>query len=158
VIDPAILQTLLVTLRDARWGWTSGEVPRLATLLDWSLVETIDGKGAVADAGWNVGDEEIELSFTGERVNDITMRVTDTALPRSAQSQEFTQDAFAAVSAAATRLLGPPTSRIKGSHPQVRWRGDDTTISVTNTGPAVTIGWATNAYQDHWDRVQGVSA
>lgn len=156
VIEPATLDALLVTLRDTRWSWTADEVPDLANRLGWSLVEMIEGKGAVADASWGVNDNQVMLSFTGDQVNDVSMRVTDTALPESAQSQAFTQDAFADVTAAATRLFGPPTHRLKGDQPEVRWRGDDTTISITNTGPAVTIDWATNDYQDHWDEVLGV--
>jgi hypothetical protein len=58
---------------------------------------------------------------------------------------------FAALTATATAVLGPPTRRLPGMFPAVRWRGPAATIVLTASPSAVE--WANNAYLDRMDEV-----
>ncbi len=153
-IDDGTLHRLLSTLAQQAWTWTAGDVPALARQLGWHILETLDGKGAVADAGWNVGDEEIELAYTSDRVNDITMRLTDTAPTKQPAAQQFLSDTFTAVKTTATGVLGTPTTDTLGKRPQARWRGPETTLVLEHAGAAINLTWANNQFQDRWDQLR----
>src|SRR5438094_847113 len=102
----------------------------------------------------DVGDNEVKLQFDGDKVIRIVMRLTDAAaIPKAAESKEFIQNSFADLAATATEVLGRPAARLPGRNPQVRWRNDSTTLSLITAGPSVNLVWATNADQDHWDRI-----
>ncbi len=156
-LDPAAVADLLTTLRQYRWNWSTTELPQLTDRLGWTITVTAEGKGAFADTPSRPGARDVQFTFTDDHVDEITVRVTDRVLPKTRQSQEFMQDTFAAAVKAGTDVLGEPTGRILGDNPQVRWRGDHTTISLMNTGVAVSVIWATNDDQDHWDRIRGIS-
>ncbi|GAA3258736.1 DUF6301 family protein [Dactylosporangium siamense] len=155
VIDGDTLRRLLAAIRTEHWSWTADQVPLLAERLGWNIVLVLDGKGAVAEAGWNVGDpEEIEIAYSGATVDDITMRLTDTVPTKQAEARIFAQDAFAAAVAVAAEVLGPPTSRVLGRAQQARWRSADTTIMVKHNKAAINLAWANNAFQDRWDNLR----
>jgi Family of unknown function (DUF6301) len=157
-LDPAAVADLLTTLRQHRWNWSTTELPQLTDRLGWTITVTLEGKGAFADTPSPLGGRDVQFTFTDDHVDEITVRVTDRVLPKTGPSQEFMQDTFAALVKAGTDALGEPTGRILGDNPQVRWCGDDTTIALMNTGVAVSVIWATNDAQNHWDRIRGISA
>ena len=52
-----------------------------------------------------------------------------------------------------TSLLGEPTDRRHTKPATVRWRLDHSTVLIENVESAVTVTWASNRFQDEWDRV-----
>lgn len=154
-IDGGTLRTLLTTLQNTTWNWASSDVSALAGQLGWDVLEIVEGKGAFADAAWDAGGEEIEFALNGERVNDIIMRLTDTATSTDIDAQASIQDSFTGAVATATEVLGQPDSRTAGKRPEVRWRGENATILLKNLGVTVSLVWASNTWQDHWDQLRG---
>ncbi|MFD0854757.1 DUF6301 family protein, partial [Actinomadura adrarensis] len=60
---------------------------------------------------------------------------------------------FAEVTAAVTDVLGEPTQRIPGDAPEVRWRGERSTVSVHRYSVIVDIALTENAYLDEQDEI-----
>ncbi len=156
-LDAAAVADLMTKLRECRWDWSTAELPQLAGRLGWTISVTVEGKGAFADTPWNLGDRTVRFTFKNDHVDLVRVRLTDQVMPETSQSREFMQDTFAALVQVGSDTLGEPTGRILGDNPQVRWRGEDTTIAVMNTGVAVSLTWATNDDQDHWDQIRGIS-
>ena len=151
-IDRSTARDLLTTLSQLRWSWSVEELPQVMERLDWHVVAQIEGRGAVADAPWNVGEQAIDIGLEGHRVDTVTIGLSEVLLPETTGSRAFTQDRFVDIVAVGSHVLGPSTSRVLGEYPNVRWRGSETTITVTNLWSSVALVWATNEAQDRWDQ------
>ncbi|OJF14975.1 DUF6301 family protein [Couchioplanes caeruleus] len=152
-IDDDALRSLAAGIGDTRWSWRPDGVPELCRRLGWDLLEVIDGKGAVSEAGWNLGGEEIELAFRGGHVDDITMQITQLVRQAGPDRDRFMGDAFADAVATVAAALGEPTGRQQSEPPTVRWRLEDSTVLIRNLEVDVTLTWASNRFQDEWDQV-----
>lgn len=155
VVDRSTLRELFGRLDRTQWNWSVGAVDAVAARLGWQLTENVPGRGATADAGWDLGAGQVRLAYHTDQVNRITMRLTD-RVP-AADRAGFLGDAFAGVVGVATDVLGEPTDRTNGATPEVRWRGPLQTIAVQNNQSAVTVIWAGNAWLDDWDDISGRS-
>ncbi|MFG1779620.1 DUF6301 family protein [Micromonospora sp. NPDC049048] len=152
-LDMASLRLLFTRLGSASWSWSVSEVPALAERMHWDVRETIDGLGAVADGGFEVGDKQIVLTFDAGHVDDIMIWLTETIEDPPVESQVFLYDTFTDAVDAATDVLGPPTGRTSGESPAAHWRGPESTIQIRHAEFAVAVVWASNEYQDEWDQV-----
>jgi len=126
-IDRNTFQHLLADLRDTTWAWTTADVPTTSNRLGWTVLDTFEDKGAVAQADWIVGDRPIELAYDGSRVDDSTMLMTAIVPKKDTDAQTFLDDVFADLHTLTTEILGPPTARKPGPRPEARWRGPDAT-------------------------------
>lgn len=150
-LDSDALRSLLSGVRDTSWSWREQEVPALAARFGWDSLELMPGLGAVVDPGYGLGSNAYRMTFDDGDVHTITMRISSKAGKDDAAGQLFLSDVFADTAAVATEIIGAPTARIPGSRPEVRWRGEESTLILKQLGVGVTLSWASNAWQDHWD-------
>ncbi|KUL25806.1 DUF6301 family protein [Actinoplanes awajinensis] len=153
VSDPGALRAQLTTIRDIAWPWQAAAVEDLCRQMHWTLLEILDGKGAFADAGLGVPDDEVRMTFRDSRVEAVMFSVTETVRDAGPPRDHFLAAAFAGAVAEATTVFGPPTP---GPVPEPligRWRLVESTVLIRQLKSAVTLTWASNWYQDEWDRV-----
>jgi hypothetical protein len=154
MITQDALQPLLAGIKDTRWHGNPDDVAELCRRMGWDLLEVIDGKGAFAEAGWNLGGEEIEMAIRDNHVDDITMQITEIARQAGPDRDRFLADAFADAVASATTVFGEPTARDRTEPPTVRWQLDDSVVLVKRLEVAVTLVWASNSFQQRWDKLR----
>jgi hypothetical protein len=147
------IRSLITGIRDTRWSWQETDVEELCRRMGWTLLEAIDGKGAFADAGLGVPGDEIRMLAGDGRINDISVQITQLISDSGADRDRFIRDAFADAVNEGVAVLGEPTDRQHTEPPTVRWRLEDATVLVRNLESAVTVTWASNRFQDDWDRV-----
>ena len=150
-LDKDALRSLLTTVRDTSWSWTEDDVPVLAERFGWTLVQVLPGMGAVADAGYGLGAKAFRLNFDQGKVWRVSMRISSRVAEDDAADQALLEEVFAGVQELGAEVFGRPATPYASSVPQVRWRGEQTTLVVRNLRVAVTMTWATNAYQDAAD-------
>jgi hypothetical protein len=154
MIDQDVLRSLLAGIKDTRWHGSPDEVPELSRRMGWELLEVIDGKGALATAGWHLGGEEIEMAIRDNHVDDITMQLTEIVRQAGPDRDRFLSDAFADAVASATAVLGEPTARDHAEPPTVRWQRADSVVLVKRLEVTVTLVWASTSFQERWDRLR----
>lgn len=152
-LDSDAQRTLLTILRDTSWSWKESEVPALTARLGWEIAELSPTFAATVDPGHGLGDRAYRFSFRDGRVSDVTLRVTSQVPKNDPTGQLFLSDVFTAVHTVATEVLGAPTGQRIGELPQLRWRGDQTTIIVQLLSSIVTVFWRYNERQDELDRI-----
>lgn len=150
-LDSDALRTLLSGIKDTSWSWREQDVPALAARFGWDALELIPGTGAVVDPGYGLGNKAYRMTFDNGDVHKITMRISSKAAKDDAAGQVFLGDVFADTAAMATEILGAPTARTPGARPEIRWRGKESTLILKQLGIGVTLSWASNGWQDHWD-------
>lgn len=154
MIDLDVLRGLVGAVKDTSWSWQTGEVKALCGRMGWKLFEEdTNDVGGYADAGWNLKGDDIILAFRDGRVDDITMRMTETAREESRERDRFIDDAFAEVVEVVSSVLGVPTGRGVSDSPTVRWRLAESTVEVGQFEVAVKLTWAGNVWQDEWDAI-----
>ena len=152
VLDKDALRSLLATIKDTSWSWQESDVPALAARFGWSKPRIVAGSGAFVDPGHGLGSKAYRMSFgDAGRVNIITLRISSKVAEDDAAGQVFLSDVFADAAAVAAEILGPPTARTPGKRPEIRWRGEESTLILTQLSVAVQLSWASNEYQDYWD-------
>jgi hypothetical protein len=151
MLDHDVLRSLVATIRDMSWSWRPDEVPELCRRMGWDLLEEPDHRGACAEAGWDVGGEEIMMTYRDGRVDQIRMDMTEVVREKGPHRDRFVGDAFADAVAIATELLGKPTGWQLSEPPTVRWRMAVSTVLIRNLEVGVLLTWATNRFQDYWD-------
>jgi hypothetical protein len=144
---------MMTAMKDTRWSWQPSEVEDLCRRLGWTLLEVIDGRGAVAEADLKVPGEQILMLFRDGHVDDITIQVTENVRESRTDSDPFISDTFADAVDEGVAVFGEPTDRQHAGPPTVRWRLADSTVLIKNLENAVTVTWASNRFQDNWDRV-----
>jgi hypothetical protein len=153
------LRSLLTGMKNTPWSWEAAEVGELCRRLGWTLIEVLKSGSAVADAGLVVPGGQILILARDGKVDDICVSVTENVRDAGAGGERFIGDAFADAAAAGVAVLGEPTGRQRSEPPTVRWRLDDTsTVLVKNLEIAVTVTWASNRFQDDWDRISDALA
>ncbi|WP_045744507.1 DUF6301 family protein [Actinoplanes rectilineatus] len=146
------LRTAVTQMRDVRWSWQPDGVEELCRTMGWTLLESYDN-GAFADAGLGVPGDRLRMAFRDGQVDDLKLRITQPIWDEGPERDSFLRDVFAdAVDDSAT-VLGEPTARQQDEPPTVRWRFDDSTVLITLLESTVTVTWASNRFQDDWDRV-----
>jgi hypothetical protein len=150
-LDKDALRSLLTAVRDTSWSWTEDEVPALAERFGWTLVEVLPGMGAVADPGHGLGAKAVRLNFDQGGVWKISMRITSRVDEDDPADQAFLEEVFAGVQEVGADVFSRPATPYGSTFAQVRWRGEQTTLSVTNLDVAVGLTWAPNASQDAVD-------
>jgi len=150
-LDKDALRSLLTAVRDTSWSWTEDEVPALAERFGWTLVEVLPGMGAVADAGHGLGAKAFRLNFDQSGVWQVSMRITSRVAEKDPADQAFLEEVFAGVQEVGADVFGSPATPYPSTVPQVRWRGEQSTLAVRNLKVAVTLTWASNASQDAVD-------
>jgi hypothetical protein len=150
-LDKDALRSLLTAVRDTSWSWTEDEVPALAERFGWTLVEVLPGMGAVADPGHGLGAKACRLNFDQGKVWQVTMRITSRVAEKEPADQSFLEEVFDRVQELGADVFDRPATPYAATVPQVRWRGEQTTLAVRNLKVAVTLTWAPNASQDAVD-------
>ncbi len=153
MIDHDVLRTLVAAIKETSWSWRPEAVEDLCRRMGWKLVEDIDDRGGFADAGWNLGGDDVAMAFRDGYVDDITMRITQLVREAGPDRDRFLGDAFADAVAIVTSVLGEPTGRDLAESPSVRWRMADSTVLVGRFKSSVKLTWASNRFQDRWDAV-----
>ena len=151
--SPEALRSLLAGIRDTRWSWQPEDVADLCRRMGWTLEYVAEDMGGFADAGLDVPGDQVTIMFRDGPVGDIKIRVTEVVSDDVSGRDRFMSDAFADAVDEGLAVLGEPTARLHTELPAVRWRGDDSTVLVQNVVSAVTVTWATNAWQDRQDAV-----
>jgi hypothetical protein len=152
MIDHETLRSLVAAIKDASWTWRPDAVGELCQRMGWKLVEDLDDRGGFADAGWDLGGDDVAMAFRDGYVDDITMRITQ-IVREPADRDRFLGDAFADAVAVVTSVLGEPTARDLDEPPTARWRMADSTVVVGRYKSSVKLTWASNRFQDRWDAV-----
>jgi hypothetical protein len=153
-LDKDALRALLSTIRSTSWSWQEQEVPALVDRFGWTDILLRAGRGALIDPGHELGDKPYRMSFDGSgKVNIITMRISSVEDEDDPEGQLFLGDVFADAAAVATEILGTATVRTPGSQPEIRWRGEESTLILYQLSISVELTWASNEYQDHWDEL-----
>jgi hypothetical protein len=151
MIDHDALRSLVTAIKDTSWTWRPDAVGELCQRMGWKLVD-IDDRGGFADAGWDLGGDDIAMAFRDGYVDDITMRITQ-IVREPADRDRFLGDAFADAVAVVTSVLGEPTARDLAAPATVRWRMADSTVVVGRYKSSAKLTWASNRFQDRWDAV-----
>ena len=152
-IDHDVLRNLVAAINETLWSWRPEAVEELCRRTGWKLVADIDDRGGFADAGWDLGGDDVAMAFRDGYVDDITMRITQLVREAGPDRDRFLGDAFADAVAVVTSVLGQPTGRDLADSPTVRWRMADSTIRVGRFTSSVKLTWASNRFQDRWDAV-----
>jgi hypothetical protein len=158
MIDHDVLRSQVAAIKDNPWSWQPDAVEELCRRMGWELLEVIDGKGAFAEAGWDLGGDEIEIFFRHGQAEEIAMQITEIARQEGRERDRFLADAFADAVAQTTAVLGEPTARDMSEPPTVRWQLGESTVLVKRLEVTVTLTWASNAYQERWDELRGALA
>ncbi len=153
MIHHDVLRTLVAAIKETSWSWQPDAVEELCRRMGWTLVEDIDDRGVFADAGWNLGGDDVAMAFRDGYVDDITMRITQIVRDAGTDRDRFLGDAFADAVAVVTSALGEPTGRDLSELPTVRWRMADSTVLVGRFTSSVKLTWASKRFQDRWDAV-----
>lgn len=152
MVGAADAERLFIAIRDSRFAWTVTEVPEPIHALGWSLREEVPNTGAVAGTPWGVPGADAELLYREQTVQSVTIYMTNHASDELADRLAVV-DAFASLTAIATRALGPPTATFPGDVPQIQWRLASATATLQNVGRGVLIDWCRNEYQDFNDSI-----
>lgn len=150
-VDTATHGALLTGIAHLDWDWSVGDLATVVDHFGWRLVKTVQGAGAIADAGFGIDGKEITIGFDSDRVTDLTISLTETVTPPTDRSRAFLQDVFAAVASDAMAALGEPTRRVFGEKPAIEWRGPRHTVTIDNLAIAVVLTWETNEHHDRWN-------
>jgi hypothetical protein len=153
-IDEPTAKHLLTTLRGTTWGWTGAELPRIVDALGWTGFKELEGRAAFANAPWDLGGREVQVFMQGDAVNRITQTVTERRTRKTDESLAFMDRYWRQLVALATELFGAPTTPARADDPDAQWRGDRTTIGIKNAQSGVIVSWATNEYQDEWNKLK----
>jgi hypothetical protein len=156
--SPEALRSLLAGMKDDRWSWRTDDVDDLCRRRGWTLHEVLEGEAASGEAGLGVARNEVIMMFRDGLVEYIDFQVTDIVRDGGADRARFIQDVFADTVADGTAALGEPTDRQRTEPPTVRWRLDDSTVLVKDLESAVKVTWASNRFQDEWDRIAAALA
>ena len=149
VLSDQEISELVTRLRSLKWSWSPDEVERVVTDFGWTIMgRALENYVLTTEFGMATGTVEVGRSGRVVRINTAASTRISAA---TAENRAFTQDAFARVVAAVTRTLGEPTQRVPGESPEVRWRGDESTIAVKRISVQVKIYLATNEWVDDFD-------
>ncbi|MFC7531720.1 DUF6301 family protein [Actinoplanes sp. GCM10030250] len=148
------LRSLMAGVRDTKWSWQTSDVEDLCRRMGWTLLEVTKRGSAFADAGLGVPGDQVRMLASDGHVDDISIRITQTVSDGGPERDRFIADAFAGAVAKGVAALGEPTDRQHTEPPTVRWRLDESTVLVKNLEVAVTVTWASNRFQDDWDRIE----
>jgi hypothetical protein len=140
-------------MRDTHWSWQPADVAELCRRMGWTLIEVIDGSGAIAEADLRVPGHQILMLFREGQVDDITIQITENLRDGGTDRDRFIGDTFADAAAEGVAVLGEPTDRQHAGPPTVRWRRDGSTVLIKNLESTVTVTWASNRFQDEWDQI-----
>lgn len=147
------LRSLMTGIRDAHFSWQPEDVDELCRRMGWTLDQVLDGRGAIADADLKVPGHQIVIVFRDGPVGDIKIQITETDSESEADRDRFLMDAFADAVDEGVAALGEPTARQHADPPAVRWRLDDSTVLVEKLAAGVLVTWASNQWQDEWDKI-----
>ncbi|MQY08463.1 DUF6301 family protein [Actinomadura macrotermitis] len=139
---------LIGAVRALGLDWGEDEADLLAARLAWKKEDTYAGHASF-DSG--LGMLTGGLQFKDGRLVRMTMHACTWAGDEGRLSRAFVQDAFAHSVHAVGVALGPPTRRVHGEDPEVRWRGETMTVMVRRAPRHTSLVFATNAYVDRLD-------
>ncbi|MEU8238919.1 DUF6301 family protein [Actinoplanes missouriensis] len=152
--SPEALRSLMTGVKGTQWSWRTDDVDELCLRMGWILNEVLEGEAASGEAGMGIADNELVMMFRDGRVEYLTIDVTQNLRDGGADRDRFIRDAFADAVDEGVSVLGEPGARQQTEPPTVRWRLDeDSTILVKNLETTVTLTWASNRFQDEWDRI-----
>jgi hypothetical protein len=144
---------LLTGVKDTQWSWQTADVEDLCRRMGWTLLEVTKRGSAFADAGLGVPGDQVRMLANDGHVDDISVRITQSVSDDGTDRDSFISDAFADAVAEGVAVLGEPTDRQHTKPPAVRWRLADATVLIENLESVVTVTWASNRFQDDWDRI-----
>ncbi|GAA4059373.1 DUF6301 family protein [Actinomadura miaoliensis] len=140
---------LVTRFRDLAWSWNAADVDQLVHDFGWT-VEARRRRGVRLDTGLGMASGDINITSDGQ-VERVSVAASEYVSNETIEGRSWLQDVFADVTAIATKTLGEPTDRRPGEYPEVRWRGQQTTIVVMRSSTLVKIFVATNEYLDEHD-------
>jgi hypothetical protein len=152
VVPAEVLAGLAGRLAALRWPCPAAEAGAVLTGLGWT-VDSVSEFGAVARTGLPFGQGNAYLQVDGDHTVDLTLEVSDEFGPEADELLAL-RDAFARAAAAVGRALGEPTGRRPGGSPEVRWRGDSSTVLLGTPAGAVQLQLASNDYLDDMDEAE----
>ncbi|QKG23460.1 DUF6301 family protein [Actinomadura verrucosospora] len=151
MLDDQAIRELAVRLRDLEWSWSQTEVPAIAQELGWTVDGDFDGIIEL-DTGLGPASGVVEVNDEGA-VDIIVVSATSYIDPDEPAERAWLRDGFAHATSLVTEALGEPTLKRPGSSPQVRWRGENSTLGVNTTSVSLKIFVARNDYlddEDYW--------
>jgi hypothetical protein len=151
-LDEQTARRLFRTLADTRWSWTEADVDEVAARLGWTPVRRTE-RIVSTDTGLPLADPTARFQNDGAGGIDLVRLMVTPFAANDPAARAAVDDSFAALTTTATAVLGPPTRRLPGAFPAVRWRGPAATIVLTASPSAVELEWADNAYLDRMDEV-----
>ncbi|GLZ03004.1 hypothetical protein Acsp03_04710 [Actinomadura sp. NBRC 104412] len=143
------LADMALRLRALEWPRDPDDVPAIAAAFDWT-VESLREMGARLGTRFGIATGNFE--FEEGRAVHVRAAVCSDIDRESAEERAWLQDVFAESVEAVSAALGPPTHRLPGETPEVRWRGENSTVSVLKYSVIVDIALSTNEYIDEYDR------
>ncbi|MFC5745152.1 DUF6301 family protein [Actinomadura rugatobispora] len=135
-------------LRDLEWPRDRADVDKIADVFGWRVESR---RETVARLGTRFGRATGRFTFEEGRAVRVTAAVSSFVDEESAEERARLQDAFAGMTAAVSGALGEPTRRLPGGNPEVRWRGERSTVSLHRLSRIVNIALATNEHVDEHD-------
>jgi hypothetical protein len=137
-------------LRDLDWPGDPARMDALAAAFGWEIESR---RELGARLGTRFGMATGEFVIDDGRIARLSAAVCSDIDDESAAESAWLQDVFAEVTGAVTDVLGEPTRQVPGDSPEVRWRGERSTVSLHRYSVIVEIALTENAYLDEQDEI-----
>lgn len=152
VVGSADAERLFTVVRDSGFGWTAAEVPDLLRALGWTVIDELPGLATIAQPPWDLPKCESHVTYHYRDDSVVSLRVNASAKTDDQPVERLAiADGFASLVAAATRVLGPPTSTSPGAEPTARWRRAGATLTIHAYDFVMLFDWVRNDYADSDD-------
>ncbi|XVQ11424.1 DUF6301 family protein [Spirillospora sp. CA-255316] len=146
---------LATRLSEFDWSWAARDLPDTADVFGWQIDHRVEGVTEITSQySDGVGTALIDVKGMVEIISLPISRFFDREV---AEERVQLHDAFAYTANFVIDSMGPPTRRVPGVSPEVRWRGPDATVMVTHNTVRVTLVWVLNSYQDEGDFMESLN-
>ncbi|MFC7548797.1 DUF6301 family protein [Plantactinospora sp. GCM10030261] len=150
-VTPDGIASLVAKLAGLRWSWSLAEIDQTLARSGWRRATELQEHGAVL----SVGNDSVS-GYADLQVRDgvaVQLRFMLTRGARAADGDDVRRDVFATVARVATEAVGPPSARIPGAKPEVRWEVSSGVLQTVDNGTFVEVSLLARHWLDWLDEM-----